>query len=118
MSKKDSSSETEENREIVIVDTEDAVEFSPREPSQPDDEFEGDSGIEPGTEPEQAAGEESAAESAAAAVSESGAETDKAAASESGAETDKDAVSGQKRNLPPARRRGLGARGSACSISC
>jgi hypothetical protein len=59
MSKKDSSSDTEENREIVVVDTEDAVEFSPREPSQPDDEFEGDSGIEPGTEPEQAAGEES-----------------------------------------------------------
>jgi uroporphyrin-3 C-methyltransferase len=101
MSKKDSSSDTEENREIVVVDTEDAVEFSPREPSQTDVEFEGDSGIESGTEPEQAAGEESSAESAAAAVSESGAETGKDADTGSGSEAEAKPAAG----APPRPRR-------------
>ncbi|MDH3760436.1 MAG: uroporphyrinogen-III C-methyltransferase [Gammaproteobacteria bacterium] len=89
MSKKDSSSETEENREIVIVDTEDAVEFSQQEPSQPDVEFEGDSEIE------------SSAESEDAAISESAAETDNAAVSESGLEAETKPAA----NAPPRPRR-------------
>ncbi|MCP4390853.1 MAG: hypothetical protein GY802_21330 [Gammaproteobacteria bacterium] len=56
MSKKDSSSETEENREIVVVDTEDAVEFgagsSAKEPTQTDVETDASPAVEFSPEPE------------------------------------------------------------------
>jgi len=84
MSKKDSSSETEENREIVVVDTEDAVEFdagsSAKDSSETGVETDASAAAESSPESESESSIEPDSESSIEPIPESGAESESKAA--------------------------------------